>query len=99
MFHKEHLEFVVSELEAYVPFLHGKIRPIFEKERARLHRTSGGDHVHPPVCDNSILAINANLFIENHATVSMGCRAYLHACLFPYFYCEFECARILTEKR
>jgi len=40
VFHKEHLEFVVSELEKWIPFLRGKIHPIFDKERARLHRTT-----------------------------------------------------------
>jgi len=39
VFHKEHLAFVVSELESWIPFLRGKILPIFDKERARLHRT------------------------------------------------------------
>eukprot|EP00026_Physarum_polycephalum_P008038 Phypoly_transcript_08114.p1 GENE.Phypoly_transcript_08114~~Phypoly_transcript_08114.p1 ORF type:complete len:390 (+),score=55.10 Phypoly_transcript_08114:68-1237(+) len=39
VFHKEHLALVVSELESWIPFLRGKIMPIFDKERARLHRT------------------------------------------------------------
>jgi hypothetical protein len=39
VFHKQHLAYVVSELESWIPFLRGKILPIFDKERARLHRT------------------------------------------------------------
>eukprot|EP01111_Echinosteliopsis_oligospora_P016431 TRINITY_DN6832_c0_g1_i1.p1 TRINITY_DN6832_c0_g1~~TRINITY_DN6832_c0_g1_i1.p1 ORF type:complete len:405 (+),score=119.30 TRINITY_DN6832_c0_g1_i1:40-1215(+) len=40
VFHKEHLAYVVQKIESLLPFLHGQINAIFEKERARLHRDS-----------------------------------------------------------
>jgi len=40
-FHKEHLEWVVTKIESIIPALHGFVRPILEKERARLHHNDG----------------------------------------------------------
>lgn len=39
VFHKEHLQQVVELVEYYIPFLQGKIHAIFDKERAKLHRS------------------------------------------------------------
>eukprot|EP01113_Clastostelium_recurvatum_P040719 TRINITY_DN6359_c0_g1_i1.p1 TRINITY_DN6359_c0_g1~~TRINITY_DN6359_c0_g1_i1.p1 ORF type:complete len:401 (+),score=65.11 TRINITY_DN6359_c0_g1_i1:68-1270(+) len=43
VFHKEHLAALVSMIERYIPFLEGKIQPVLDKERARLHRSSLGE--------------------------------------------------------
>jgi len=44
-FHKEHLDWLITKLEALIPTLHGVVRPILEKERARLHRVDNTETV------------------------------------------------------